>query len=336
MECLFHVDQDLRNIERRIVSPSSFLAVGSAKMHSIRMLDWNDLRYFLAVARTGSTAAAARQLAVNQSTVVRRIQALEEGVALRLFNRKRDGYGLTLEGEALLPEANAVEAAVQALARRASALDGGFTGTLRVTTAEGMAIGLVPQLLDSFHEAFPGINVILIIEDRYNDLSDGQAEIALRAGPPGNSSLVGKKLSDQSWAVYGSNGYLDRAGRPETSEDLNGHKLIGFEGTLENITPARWLRQVAPNCEIASRSNSVLGISFAAQSGFGLALLPCQIGDADPRLVRVVEPQPELTTGFWILTHLTFISTRKSKPSLRSCPRRSSSTARYCWASISR
>src|SRR6476620_1718147 len=95
------------------VKPSAFLALHPAKMHNDRMIDWNDVRFFLAVARGGSTAAAARTLKVNQSTVVRRIAALEAALALRLFNKKRDGYRLTCEGEALLEEAGAVETAVQ-------------------------------------------------------------------------------------------------------------------------------------------------------------------------------------------------------------------------------
>ncbi|RWO91896.1 LysR substrate-binding domain-containing protein [Mesorhizobium sp.] len=115
-----------------------------------------------------------------------------------------------------------------------------------------------------------GVN--LLIEDRYNDLGDGQAEVALRAGPPGNDSLIGRKLSDQSWAVYGSRSYVERSGRPTTPDDLNGRQWIGFEGPIENITPARWLRAMAPDYEIACRSNSVLALLFAIQSGFGAGL----------------------------------------------------------------
>lgn len=267
------------------------------------MIDWNDPGFFLAVARAGSTAAAARSLGVNQSTVVRRIAALEKELALRLFYKKRDGYRLTPEGEALLQDAEAVEASVQTLTRRAAALESAFTGSLRVTTAEGMAMGLVPQLLYAFHRQHKGIQVNLLIEDRYSDLSDGHAEIALRAGSPGDGALIGRKLSDQCWAVYGSQGYVETYGAPMAPEDLNGHRLIGFEGLIDQITPARWLREVAPDCQIVSRSNSILGLLFSAQSGFGLALLPCQIGDPEANLVRVIDPQPGLTAGFWILTH---------------------------------
>ena len=280
--------------------PSVFLALRPAKMHNPVMIDWNDLRFLLAVARAGSTAGAARALGVNQSTVVRRIAVLEAGLELRLFSRKRDGYSLTHEGEALLPEAEAVEAAVHGLTRRATALDGALTGTLRVTT---VALGVMPQLVHAFQQRHPGLKVRLLIEDRYNDLSDGTAEVALRAGPPGDSTLIGRKLSDQAWAVYGSEGYVSRAGIPTTPQDLGHHCVIGFEGSIEDIMAARWLRRIAPGCEIVCRSDSVLGLLQAAQTGFGLALLPCEIGDPDPGLIRVIDPQPDLIGGCWILTH---------------------------------
>lgn len=267
------------------------------------MIDWDDLRYFLAVARAGSSSGAARELRVNQSTVVRRVEALERKLNLLLFNKKRDGYRLSHQGEALIGEAGAVETSVLALIRKASALDDALSGTLRVTAPEGMAMGLVPQLLEEFQRRHPAIQVDLVIEDRYSDLSDGKAEVALRAGPPGEGALIGRKLSDQSWAGYANHTYLARFGKPGGPEDLGNHRLVGFEGGIENITPARWLRQVAPQCEIASRSNSVLGLLLAAQSGLGLALLPCQIGDREPSLARVIDPQPGLTAGFWILTH---------------------------------
>jgi DNA-binding transcriptional LysR family regulator len=272
-------------------------------MHNRPMIDWGDPRFFLAVARAGSTAAAARSLGVNQSTVVRRVAALEEELGLRLFDKKRNGYRLTPQGEALMQDAASVEASVLALTRRAAALDSAFTGSLGVTTAEGMALGVVPQLLNEFHRLHPGIQVNLLVDDRYHDLSDGRAEVALRAGPPGDDSLIGRKLADQCWAVYASRAYLERFGAPTTPGDLDSHRVIGFEGAIENITAARWLRTVAPNCQVIHRSNSVLGLLFAAQSGFGLALLPCQIGDPEVCLVRVLDPQPGLTNGFWILTH---------------------------------
>jgi DNA-binding transcriptional LysR family regulator len=216
---------------------SAFLALRPAKMHDAAMLDRDDVRFLIAVARADGTAGAARRLGVNQSTVVRRIASLEAALDLRLFDKRRDGYRPTPEGRALLGEAEAVESAIQALMRRAAALDEALTGTLRVSTAEGMALGLVPQLLSAFHRRHPGIRVHLLIEDRYRDLCDGEVEVALRAGPPGDGRLVGCKLCDQAWAVYASAGYVERHGRPATPTDLDRHHLIGFEPPLDRITP---------------------------------------------------------------------------------------------------
>jgi DNA-binding transcriptional LysR family regulator len=164
--------------------PSVILALSSAKTHNAWMLDWDALRFLLAVARDGSTAAAARALGVNQSTLMRRIAALEAGLGLRLFNKQRHGYRLTAEGATLVEQAAAVEGAVRDFTRRAAALDAVLTGSLRVTTAEGMALWLVPQLLNEFHRRHPCLQVDLLIEDRYQDLSDGRADVALRAGRP--------------------------------------------------------------------------------------------------------------------------------------------------------
>lgn len=272
-------------------------------MHNGEMINWNDLRFFLAVARGGSTAAAARELGVNQSTVVRRVAALEEGLGLRLFDKKRDGYRLTGEGFPLLDEATAVEESVRAFTRRAASLDNALVGSLRVTTAEGIALRLLPPLLNEFHRRHPGMQVNLLIEDRFRDLGDGHAEVALRAGPPGDGALVGRKLVDAAWAVYASRTYVEQHGRPLGPDGLNAHRHIAFEGALERIAAARWLRQMAPHAEIACRSNSVLGLLYAAQSGFGLAVLPCHVADPEADLVRVIDPLPALTYGFWILTH---------------------------------
>jgi len=272
-------------------------------MHNATMIDWNDLSYFLAVARNGSTAAAARTLGVNQSTVTRRIAVLEEGLAVRLFDKHRSGYRLTRAGTDLLPHAIKVEEAVLGLCRQATSLERDLTGSLRLTTAEGVAYGLISPLLNAFHERFPGLRVNLLIEDRYVDLSHGEADVALRAGRTIKGDLIGRKLVDGAWAAYAIQDYVDRHGCPGTAQDLNAHRLVGFEGDLERIDAAQWLHATAPSGEIACRSNSILGHLMAAKSGVGIALLPCHIGDPEGDLVRVLPPIREILGEFWLLTH---------------------------------
>jgi DNA-binding transcriptional LysR family regulator len=266
-------------------------------------LDWNDLRYFLAVAQDGSTSGAARALGVNQTTVSRRIAALEEELGLPLFEKGRGGYRLLDHAADLVERARAAEAAVAAFCRTASLHDEDLQGSLRVTTAEGIAYGLLSPLLDEFHQRYPRMRVHLMLEDRLVDLQQGQADVAVRAARPTEGNLICRKLADGAWAIYASRSYVARNGLPKSPPDLNGHRLIAFEGALARINSARWLQAVAPAAEIVSRSNTILGHLLAVKSGFGIAALPVHIGDSEPDLIRLIGPLPELMGAFWLLTH---------------------------------
>ena len=176
------------------------------------MFDWNDLRYLLAVARHGSTIAAANTLRVNQSTVQRRLAALEEAIGSKLMERTPTGYRLTETGVALRPHAEAVEAAVEAFRRQIASVATELTGTIRVTSAEGIAYLVLTPLLEKFQARYPGLKVDVILTDRMLDLAKGEADIALRAGPLTDSVLIGRKISDVGWGLYAGRGYAARHG----------------------------------------------------------------------------------------------------------------------------
>lgn len=275
------------------------------------MLDWDDLRYFLAVARTGSTIAAAEVLKVNQSTVQRRLAALEEKIGRKLVERLPAGYRLTDLGADLQPHAESIEAAVATFERRAAAADDAMTGVVRFTCPEGLAYRLISPLLDIFHARHPGLRVDLIMSDRYLDLAKGEADVAVRGGETQDSDLICRKLADNPWAVYGSRAYVAGGGRPERPDDLDRHAVIQFEGPLAELFSARWLRSVAPRAAVTAHCNSVLGMLLTAKSGVGLATLPVHVGDAEDDLVRVLGPTPELMSRVYILMH----------PVLRNTPR---------------
>lgn len=145
------------------------------------MLDWNDLRYFLAVARDGSTLAAARALRVSQTTVARRITALEEALGVRLFEKRQAGYTLTPEGQSLLGQATTVESALNSFADAASAHSRDVSGTVKITTEEVYAITILAPLLRELHEAFPEIVIELDTSQSVRDLGAGEADISLRS-----------------------------------------------------------------------------------------------------------------------------------------------------------
>jgi DNA-binding transcriptional LysR family regulator len=267
------------------------------------MFDWNDLRHFLAVARHQSTIAAGKALGLSQSTVHRRLSELERRLGRQLVTRQPSGYRLTEFGEALLAYAERVEAAVADLERRVTDTARELTGVIRVTCPEPIVYRMTQSgLIDRFESLHPGLRVEFVMSDRYLDLSKGEVDVAFRSGDT-DDELVGRKIADSVWAVYATRGYLDRHGTPKQVDDLSQHLLVGFEERLGHHRAAQWLKQVAPEARMAARNNSVLGLVSAIKSGVGTGPLPIALGDAEPELIRVLGPIPELTRSWRLLTH---------------------------------
>lgn len=268
------------------------------------MFDWNDLRYFLAVARHGSTIAAAKALKTSQSTVQRRLSELERRIGQPLVNRNANGYRLSEFGEQLLPHAERVEAAVEALNQRRAALERGEVGTIRLTCPEPIMARLKRSpFLDRFHERHPKLRVEFVMSDKYLDLARGDADVALRSGDTDDEVLVGRKVADSFWAVYGTPAYLAAHGKPASIAELKQHAMIGLDESMADHRAAVWLREAVPGGEIVVRATSVLGLVSAARSGIGLAPLPTALGDSEPELVQVLGPIPALTRSWRLLTH---------------------------------
>ncbi len=264
--------------------------------------DWNDLRYVLAVAKHGSTTAAARAIGLNQSTVQRRLGQLETRLALRIFERATSGYRLTPAGRSLLPAAEAVEAAVRSFGEAAEVA--ARAGILRVTCPEPIAYRLTASgLIDRFHERNAEFRIEFVLSDHYVDLAKGEADIALRSGDT-EENLVGRKIADSLWAVYASRSYLARHDAPIVITALPDHPLIGFDLSLDKHRLSQWLREVAPDAVYAARVTSVLGLVSAAKAGMGLAALPVALGGAEPDLVRVIDAVPALTRSWRVLAHV--------------------------------
>ena len=276
------------------------------------MFEWDDLRYFLAVARQGSTIAAGRALHVNQSTVQRRLAALERRIGRPLVKRQPTGYRLTELGEEMVTYAERVEQAVLAFEQHLEAARREAVGVVRVTCPEPLVYRITKSsLLDRFHARYPGIRVEFVMSDKYLDLAKGEVDVALRSGDTDDNELVGRKIADSIWAVYASRKYVEQHGKPERVEDLERHPLVGFDDTMTNHRAAKWLQQVAPNGKIVARNNSVLGLLYAVKAGIGIAPLPTALGDTEEDLVRVLEPIPELARVWRLLT----------TPELRRTPR---------------
>ena len=266
------------------------------------MFDWNDLRHFLAVARFGSTLAAAKALNVNQSTVHRRLDELEKRLGRQLVVRQPTGYKLTELGQDMVTYAEQVEEAVQAFERRLAASDTGLTGSVRVTCPEAIGVRLLHSpFVAKFNERYPDLRVEFIISDKLLDLAKGEADIAIRATAPYDDALFGRKITETPWAIYASGAYIERAGTITDVADIARHSVALYD--IEHHVTKAWLQSVAPDARVAARCNSMTALLSAAKSGVGLAALPMTIGDNDPGLVRVLGPIPGLTTNFYLLMH---------------------------------
>ena len=273
------------------------------------MFDWNDLKYFLAVARHGSTIAAGKALRISQSTVQRRLIESEATTKRKLVPRTAAGYRLTEAGQEILPYAERIEAAVGDLERHLTDMGHDRAGVIRVTCPEPI-VQRMPPLIERFHARHPTLRVDFVMSDRYIDLSKGEADVAFRSGDT-DDELIGRKIADSVWAVYASQDYIARHGKPARIEDLLQHPLVCLDESMSGHRVAKWLKEIAPSAKISARNNSVLGMVYAVKSGVGIGALPTASADSEPGLVRVLGPIPELARSWRILTH----------PDLRRTPR---------------
>lgn len=263
------------------------------------MLEWNDLRLVLAVARAHGATGAAKALAVHPSTVFRRLGILEAGLGVRLFERLPEGYVPTAAGDEACRVAERLEADVAALDRRIAGHDTRPSGTVRLTTTDTLVVLLAPALA-AFRATHDEIELHVIVDNRFLDLARHDADVALRPAAKPPDTLVGRRLARIATTIYGAAAYLTN--RPAT-EDLGKHDWIGPDESLLHLPSARWLRQTVPGTSVRTRVNTLVTAVAAAKAGLGLALLPCFLGDAAPELHRVRSPLPVWDSALWLLTH---------------------------------
>lgn len=263
-------------------------------------VDWDDLRYVLAVAETDSLSAAARRLGVNHSTVFRRIRTVEARLGDRLFDRLPTGYAPTVVGEDVRTSALRVADEVAALDRRLSGRDVRLTGTIRATVSDDIAYRYIGRHVAGFHDAFPGIMLELAVDNRLYNISKREADVAVRPTHDPPENLVGRRVSDVAFALYGARDLFPANAGIDVLRAL---PWVVPDDSLAHIPQARWQRTRAPDADAAFRSNSMLGLYQGVTAGIGVGFLLCFLGDSDSALVRIRPPEPELTTGLWLLIH---------------------------------
>lgn len=272
-------------------------------MHICMTLDWTDLRYLLAVQRGHTLSAAARQLGVNQTTVGRRLEALEAALGARLFRRASDGYFLTRDGERALAHAERIEAEIHAVERAITGEDARPEGVVRLTTFESLGTCFVAPRLGRFRERYPAIDLQLNLDNRPLNLSRREADLAVRPKRPTQAALQIRKIGSVAAGLYASPAYLRRHGEPRSVEELAQHLIIADEETNAHYDIQRWLLRLLPRgAKVALRCDHALAQAAAAVDGVGIAALYCYVGDGERRLRRVL-PEEELVNDLWLAVH---------------------------------
>ena len=268
------------------------------------MFDWNDLKYFLSVAENGSTLKAASNLRVSQTTVARRIAALEEAVKLPLFDRRQAGYALTPAGLALMDRARGVETAAASFHEAAAGQARETTGTVRLSTEEIFAVTLLGPWLRELHDLHPDIMIEMDTTQELRDLGAGEADIALRVTKtPQPAGVVGRRICVDEWSLYCSQDYAQRHGVPKRRSEIKGQALVAGGGGHVARAYDAWIRELGLEDQVAMQQPSSIGLLAAIRSGFGIAVLPCLLGDGEPDLVRCLPPREGHGRTMWLLTH---------------------------------
>jgi len=263
-------------------------------------MDWDDLRYVLAISRTAGLSPAARQLGVNPSSVYRRLEALEKELEVRLFERLRSGYRLTEAGEALAEAAARMENEALAVERHVKGTDVRLQGHLRVSTSEALAMYALPSHLAEFRSMYPDVSLDVFVTNQLVDLTRRDADVAIRATAVPPDHLVGRSVGKVGVAAYASRAYLDSKGR---GRPLCEYDWIGYEGQLAHIRQARWTDQNIPAHRQKLRFDSIAAVVTAVAHGVGCGSMPCFAGDDDPRFERLPGTRSETDVEIWLLTH---------------------------------
>ena len=261
-------------------------------------LSWDEFRLVKSIADARSLVGAAERLGVNQSTVYRRLAAVEAAVGARLFDRSRAGYEPTSAGEDMIALAATMAASIVEFERRVAGRDVKLTGELSVTVPIGVGLHFMPPIVAGFQASNPGVIVELILSNDTLDLSRRGADVAVRLTNDPPETLVGRRICTARWCVYRRWDAADADA--ETPEPV---AFIGYGDALGPASGRRWIEANVDPGRIAAKANSAHCMLELARQGVGAALLPCYLGDSSPDLVRVGYLLPELDAGLWTLTH---------------------------------
>ncbi|ALA17366.1 MULTISPECIES: LysR family transcriptional regulator [Chelatococcus] len=265
--------------------------------------DWDDLRFFLAVARAGRLTVAARRLGADHATVSRRITALEDALKAKLFERRPQGYALTEHGERLLAKAETIESEALAAQSEIGGADLALSGTVRIGAPDGFGTFFLAPRIGQLAERYPELEIQLVAMPRLLSLSKREADIAISLNPPKEGKIVARKLADYRLGLYAAPAYLAAHPAIAAPQDLFEHQLIGYIDDLIFTPELDYLDDIAKGLRPRLQSSNLIAQMHATIAGAGLCVLPDFMAAGDPRLVPVLRREVELVRSFWLIVH---------------------------------
>lgn len=264
-------------------------------------LNWDDLRFFLEVARTQRASGAAKRLGVDYTTVARRIRALEEAMGTLLFDKSRSGgFVLTAEGQRLVAYADAMETTVQSACDQVANTGHALSGHVRIGSTEGFGCFFLAPQLAQFRAAHPHVTVDLLPVPHFVSLTKREADLAITLERPERGPYVCTKLCDYQLRLYATRAYLASHAPIAGVGDLAAHTFISYVDDLAFSSELLYLERAVPGATAGLRTTSVIAQYFAALQGGGLAILPCFIAAQQPALVPVLADEVVVTRCFWL------------------------------------
>ncbi|QHG67933.1 LysR family transcriptional regulator [Pseudomonas putida] len=263
-------------------------------------MNWDDTRVFLALCREQTLRAAARSLGVDQATVGRRLASLESALAATLFLRTSSGYSLTSAGEVAMRAALEMEAAAAGLQRQILGMDERLSGVVRVTTTDSFALDFIIPAVARLRLDHPGIEVQLQASTQMLNLSQREADIAVRTHKPDNPELVVRRLARWHSGLFASCEYLQRCGEPSPGSAFAGHELVVYQPYLDSGKEVTLAGEPIAQGRIAMTCTSGLMVRRALASGIGLGELPVPLGERDGLQQVWAQGKPY---DIWLVTH---------------------------------
>ena len=273
--------------------------------------DWNDLRYFLAVAQQGTLTGAARRLGTDHATVSRRVAALERAIGAKLFERAPQGYFLTLSGERLLAHAEAMEAQATAATEQLGRPEVGITGTVRINSLEGFGNVFLAPRIGRFAANHPQLRLELVTIQQIVALSKREGDVAIGLAPPKESRFVTTRLTDYDLGLFAAPSYLAQSPPIRARADLEAHAFVGYVDDLVFTRGLDYLDEVVPGLKARIQSSSLAAQMAITEQGHGICVLPVFMAAGRPGLVPVLRDEIRLTRSYWLFTHADLADTAR-------------------------